>query len=293
MINPIRFTWKAMAATTTDRAETAQHLHHVRRVVPVRFVPTLVRWRLDQLWADPDFRREQEDQMRFLLEHTSRASEVSELGYAYAEQMLLRAHLRWHWRTISRQEVRGVEWLTTRRDPNRAIVLSFMHHNRYDGLFGSLARAGAPCHALMARELMLPEAGTVYRQHRRVVTRGAHVVPADIGTEAIADVLRPGVTLAIASDFPGRTPVTFLGRRVLGSFGAARIATLTNSPVVLVTARRDGAGSFVQVEAPLEPADYAGPAELLDDILRRHEEPVLAWPEALDGPKARWGVLED
>jgi lauroyl/myristoyl acyltransferase len=283
-----------LAASTTDLAATpAEHLHHIRRAVPVRLVPALVRWRLDQLWADPDFRLEQEDQMRYLLEHTERASEIPELGYRYAEQMLLRAHLRWHWRTISHQEVRGVEWLTTRRDPNRAIVLSFMHHNRYDGLFGSLARAGARCHALMARELMLPEAGTVYRQHARIVTRGAQVVPADSGTEAIVDVLRPGVTLAIASDFPGRTPVTFLGRRVLGSFGAARIATMTNSPVVLVTARRDGAGSYVQVEPPLEPSDYAGPGELLEDILRRHEEPVLAWPEALDGPKARWGVLEE
>ena len=99
--------------------------------------------------------------------------------------------------------------------------------------------------------------------------------------------------LGIASDVPGRTPVTFLGRRVVGSFGAPRMATTTNSPVVLVTARRDAGGSYLQLDPPLEPADFADPGALLDEMLRRHGEAILAWPEALESPLARFGALEE
>jgi lauroyl/myristoyl acyltransferase len=271
----------------------ARNLPQLRRAVPVRAVPALVRRRLDRIWSDPEFRRIQEGQMQLLLGHTERAPEVPELAYRYAEQMMLRAYLRWHPKAISRQRVRGIEWLTTRRDQSRGVVLSFMHHAHYEGMFPSLARVGAQLHALAHPLIAGGDAGVELDQHLHVVSRGARVVPASGGTEAIASVLGPGVTLAIASDLPGHTPVTFLGRRVLGSFGAARIAAMTNSPVVLVTVRRDEAGSYLQLEQPLEPKDYGDAGELLDDILRRHEGPVLAWPEALDAIGARFGELDE
>ena len=270
----------------------AEHLHQVRRLVPVALVPAVVRRRLDQVWTDADFRAQAEGQMRYLLEHTERADEVAELARGYAEQMLLRSYLRWHPNAITRQRVRGIEWLTTRRDPDRGVVLSFMHHNRYDGMFGSLARLGPLIHTVAAPEMVAPDAPISFRQHIHVVRRGSVTVPSSGGTEALVALLGEGVILGIASDFPGRTPVTFLGRRVLGSFGAARLATLTNSPVVLVTVHRDAEGSYLQVEPPIEPADFDDPGPLLDEILRRHEGPVLAWPEAFESPVARFGALD-
>jgi lauroyl/myristoyl acyltransferase len=269
------------------------NLHHLRRAVPVRLLPVLVQRRLDKFWADPSFREAAEDQMHFLLDHTDRAAEVPELAYRYAEQMMLRGYLRWHPRAITRQPVRGVEWLTTGRDPERGVVLSFAHHNRYDGLFGSLSRHGVRIHAVMTPEIMGPDAGFAFNQHERIVRRGAEIVPASVGTDGLAAILGPGATLAIASDFPGRTPVSFLGRQVLGSFGAARIATMTNSQVVLVTSWRDGRGSYLQVDPPLEPSAFDEPGALLEAILRRHGEAILAWPEALESPRARFGVLDE
>jgi hypothetical protein len=62
---------------------------------------------------------------------------------------------------------------------------------------------------------------------------------------------------------------------------------------VLVTARRDEAGPYLRVHEPLEPSDYAGPGELLDDILLRHGEAVLAWPEAFEVPWARFGHIDE
>ena len=42
--------------------------------------------------------------------------------------------------------------------------------------------------------------------------------------EGIVDLLGQRRVVAVASDVPGRTPLRFAGRDVLGSFGAARIA---------------------------------------------------------------------
>jgi hypothetical protein len=47
------------------------------------------------------------------------------------------------------------------------------------------------------------------------------------------------------------------------------------------------------VHAPLEPKEFGDPKELLVEMLRRHEEAVLAWPEVLEMPRARWGIVEE
>ncbi|MFL6062446.1 MAG: hypothetical protein ACJ72E_14525 [Marmoricola sp.] len=269
-------------------------VQRVRGLVPAAALPGLVRRRVERLWADPVYRAEQQAEMRFLLEHTARADEVARLARGYCEDAMLRGYLRWHPRAITRQPVDGAHWLTTRRDTSRPVVLSFVHHARYDGLFASLARHGADLDILTLPDALEPDAPAPIRQHVRVVRRGGRMVPTTGGTEAIIAAMRPGSVWAIASDVPGRTPVEFLGREVLGSFGAARIAFLTDSPVVLVTSHRVvpglSLGSRLQVHAPLEPRDFAGPGDLLAEILRRHGEAVLAWPEALDNPRARWGV---
>jgi lauroyl/myristoyl acyltransferase len=263
-----------------------------RALVPPAVLPTLVRRRIDALWDDENFRAAQTDEMRFLLEHTDRAGEIPVLARAYAEQTMLRSYLRWHPRAITRQRVRGAEWLTTRRDPARAVVLSFAHHARYDGLFGSLARVGVAAEVLTLPAALEPGAPATVRQHIRVVRRGATTVPALGGTEAVVARMRPGAVLAIASDVPGRTPVQFLGRRVLGSFGAARVAVLSDSPVVVVTSHRDAHGGHLRVHPPLEPRAFPDAAALLEAVLARHAAAVLAWPEAVDTPLARWGSLD-
>lgn len=273
--------------------KTLDSLQHVRALVPARSVPGMARRRVDKLWEHEAFRTGNEASMRFLLEHTDRADEIPELARAHAEQSVIRSFLRYHPRAITRQPVRGIESLTTGRDPSRAMVLSFMHHHRYDGLFGSLRRHGVDITALTMPWALGPEAPKLTRQHMSVVARGATVRAATGGTAGLVEEMKPGVIMAIASDVPGQTPVTFLGRDVLGSFGAARVAALSNSPVVLVTAHREGDGSYLQVHDPLEPADFADPADLLVEMLRRHEAPILAWPEALDMPLQRWGRLDE
>ena len=267
----------------------AEHLQQLRRLVPARRVPAVVTRRLNRVWEIPEFRRESELQMQFLLEHTDRASEAPALARGYAEWMMLRSFLRFHPKAITRQPVRGIEWLMTRRDPDRAVVLHLMHHAHYNGMFASLARLGPKLDIIMSPTIMGTHSVVQMKQQRHVICMGGTAHPSTIGTDAIVSLLQPGAILTMASDLPGRTPMTFLGQDVLGSFGAVRIAAMTNTPVVLVTTRRDASGtSYFQVEEPLEPSDFADPRDLLDEILRIHGEAVLAWPEALDVPTARW-----
>jgi lauroyl/myristoyl acyltransferase len=256
-------------------------------------VPRIAPRRAEKVWADPASRARAEEQMDFLLGRSERAGEAASLARGWVEHMALRQYLRFKPRAITRQPVRDIEWLTTKRDPDRGVVLSFAHHNSYDGLFASISRLGPKLDVVMTPDMMTPSAPIAYRQHYAVCRMGSNVIPSDLGTEALTQVLERRGILGIASDFPGRTEVTFLGRRVMGSFGAARMATATNSPVVVVTTRRTDAGEpYLQVHEPLEPASYAEPGALLDDILRLHGEAVLAWPEALESPMGRFGKVE-
>lgn len=269
-------------------------LQNGRRLVPASKLPAMVERRVDKLWDNERYVARQEEHMRHLLEFTDRAPEIPEIARKYAEKMMLRTWLRWHPGVLTRQPVRDVKWLTTESDPSRPAILSFMHHNQYDGMFGSLKRHGAKLWGLGGEDALGAEAPAQVRQHFRVVERGCTVIPTTGGTSAILEALKPGVTLAIASDVASQTEAMFLGRRVRVAAGAARIAMQSDSPVIAVTAVRDGEDSHhLQVHEPLESRDYTDPMELLDAMLAIHAEAVLAWPEAHENPRARFGSVDD
>jgi lauroyl/myristoyl acyltransferase len=268
-------------------------VQRVRSLIPVSALPGLARRRVDSLWQDEEFRSAQEAEMRFLLEHTDRAPEIPQIARGYTEFALLRGYRRWHPGHLSRQPVEGAEWLTTKRDPERGVLLSFVHHAQYEGLFPSLARQGAPIHVVVAPEAFDPASPVQLRQHFKVagMMPSTTLVPASIGTAGMVDLLEKKGIVAIASDVAGRTPVRFLGRDLRGSFGAARMATQTDSPVVLVTSHRGDDGlPRLRVHEPIEPRTFADPADLLAEIIRRHEPAILAWPEAFDSPYSRLGA---
>lgn len=276
------------------KANLVTGAYQLRRLIPARLAPALVRRRTAQVMAVDWYREQQEAQMRHLLEFTERAPEIPELAWRYTEETMLKAHLSWHPRLVTGEPVRGIEWLTTKRDPNRPVVLSFIHHWRYEGIFKALKRRGVDLDIMLTPLWLDRTQPAPFRHHLKLMASGGRVVPAVGGTDKFVEMLQPGRIMAIACDVPGQTEVTFLGRQVRGSFGIARIATMANSPVVLIRALRDEDGkSYFQLDPPLEPSDFEGPRELLDAILERHGEAVLAWPEVFDTPRARFAAIED
>lgn len=270
-----------------------ERLLQVRRFIPLPVQLAMARRKVATAWADPAYREAQEANMRFLLEFTERAPEIPALAREYAVFDVQRNYRRWRPRGLIHQPVRGLEWLTTKRDPDRGVVLSFMHHGQYDGLMGSLARHGVEMHGVAHPGAFDPNAPAAIRQHFKVCSMvpGCHLVNAGDGASKLVEHLEQRAVLALASDVAGRTAVTFLGREMLGSFGAARVAVQTNAPVVLLTSHQGADGSsYFQLHEPLEPSAFPDAAALLTEILRRHEPAVLAWPEAYDSPYGRLAI---
>lgn len=262
----------------------------VRRRIPRALLPALVEARFRVAWSRPSVRNDARAQMRFVIEHARPDADLESVARDYVRYQIRRGELRWHPELVTRLRVVGSEHLH-RAGQQGGLVLSFMHHGYYDGAFPSLA-LGSRLHMVCYPYMLRDDAPGWLRQHVRLATVGGGVpVSTEVGNEGITALLARGEVVAIASDVPGRTPVRFVGRDVLGSFGAARLAFVTGSPVIVMTTEVDEAGPFVRLHEPLEPAGLGSPRTLLDRMLAIHESVVARWPEATDLPLSRWGTV--
>lgn len=272
---------------------TEEKVARLRAKVPTSLLPALVAARTRAEWKREEVREDARAQMRFLLEHVRPDADLDAVARAYVAYQARRGELRWHPELITSLRVQGMHRLREARALGRGVVLNFMHHGYYDGAFASIARLGVPGHLVAYPYMLEPDAPAWLRQHVKVATtHGGTPVSAAIGTEGLTGLLREGHVVAIATDVPGSTPLRFAGREVLGSYGAARLAISTDSPVVVITSQEDAQGPFIQVHEPLLPADLGDPKPLLERMLAIHEAVVLRWPEATDLPLSRWGTVE-
>ncbi len=285
--------------------DTAQQLP---RLFPWKALQGIARRRVDKLWENDLYRSTQEENMQFLLEYTDRVGEVPQIAREYAEFDVLRNYRRWHPKYVSRQRVLNAERLLEARDRGRGVVLSFVHHGMYNGIVSSTGRVcddllglpkserpGVVMNGVVAPEAFDPKAPLVLRQHFKVCAYGPNMklMSATEGSARMAELLQQGEVLCIAFDVAGRTPIKFLGRDMLGSFGMARLAVQTNAPVVILSSHKGEDGlPYVQVHEALEPSEFPDPADLLAEIIRRHEPAILEWPAAYDSPHSRLGVAK-
>jgi lauroyl/myristoyl acyltransferase len=265
-----------------------------RGAVPAAVLPSLARVRARAAWRQSEVRADALEQMRFLLEKGVPEADLEQVARAYVEFQVYRGELRWHPDQLTRFRVVGADHLRDARAKGRGAILNFMHHGHYDGAFASLAvRHGQTCQIVVYPYMLEPTAAPWLKQHVKVSLQGGGVaVSAAVGTGGMLSLLARGQVVAIASDVPGRTPVRFAGRDVLGSYGAARLAFDAGSPIVAVTTDRDAQGAYIRVHPPLQPAGFDSPRALLEHTLAVHEESVLAWPEATDLPLSRWGTAQ-
>lgn len=264
----------------------------LRGRIPRLLLPLVVALRFRLAWSRAAVRDNARAQMRFLLERSRPGADLEAAARAYVRCEIERGELRWHEDLITHQDVLGLEHLERARAQGRGVVLSFMHHGRYEGALPSIARHGITSHMVAHDHLLRDDAPVWLQQHIRVAqVGGGTMVGASIGREGMADLLRRGEILTIASDVPGRTPVRFAGRDLVGSFGAALLATSLGAPVVVMTSERGPDGwPRVRLHEPLDPAVFPAPEKLLETMLAIHEEAVLAWPEMTDLPSTRWGT---
>lgn len=217
---------------------------------------------------------------------------------------------RWVHHTIRRDELTWRPWLTTRFDVERigilrvlarerqGAIVNFVHHGQYAGIFGSLMRYGVHTHVAVLPSL-LGDRGPGYEGLRRrqhiatVCTGGATVFPAKGGLDHMRELLLAGTFVGLATDVPGNTPLTMLGRRVSCGSGAARLALELGVPIVPITSWAASPLQVLRVEDPIDPARHESVADLQQAIADAHAPAILAWPEALMEPLDRWRAVDE
>jgi lauroyl/myristoyl acyltransferase len=269
----------------------------VRGLLPIPLTRLLVavRWRLG--WRNPAVREQAIAHMRFLLEHTRPDADVEDAAKRYLRRMAWRGELRWHLRTVTHPRLVGLEHLKQARDLGRGVVLNFLHFGQYEGAGAPINRGGVRLHQIVLPIHFAPDREGWMIQHMRIADAAGGInIRSDAGSQAFADVLTGGGVLYLASDVPGRTPVRFVGRDLLGSFGAALLATKAGSAVVVVTQELDHPNAVmptVRIHPPLFPEDFEEPRGLLEAMLAIHEDAVTRFPELYDLPLTRWGQPSD
>ena len=264
-----------------------------RGLVPAWLLPHFVTVRAWLAWRDEAVREDARSEMRFLLEKSDPTADIEAAARRYVWRQVLRGEIRWHPDLTTDQRIIGLEHLVAARAAGRGVVFNWMHHGAVEGTAKPFADAGFHMRQVGAAKLFgaLP---AWLRQHLQIAALGGSVmVSAGSGSQALLEELKNGQLLSIAVDVAGRTPMRWLGRDLVGSFGAPRLAMEAGSPVVIMTAelvRERDLTPLVRVHPPLWPEDYADARELLEAMLALHEPYVVQWPELYDIPTSHWGI---
>lgn len=263
------------------------HQEWAHRSLPLPLVRPLIEVQARRAWSSPATREKAALQLRFLLGKSSRASEVEDLIPAYLLQSLLRAELRWRPWVITRQHIVGVDRLLAAQRHGRGAILNSMHHGFHDGFAASFSNIGVRAHVAVA-PVLLDNPSSSQRQLVAIGARHSYLFRAQGSYPQMADLLRHGQVVSLTNDLPGTCPMTILGRRVRAASGAARLALEVGAPIVPVTAHRRGWLQTLHVQEPIDPREFSAVGELQQEIARRHEPAMLAWPEAVEQPLRRW-----
>ncbi|WP_121251058.1 hypothetical protein [Nocardioides ferulae] len=272
-------------------SKRAEVIAAVRRSLPAATVPLRARAGARLAARDPRVRERARRSMALLLDQVRPDADLDALAERYLAYQAWQNEARWHHSLCGPLHVAGLDRLHA--IPG-GVVVSFLHHGPFLTIGSSLGRSGRDIQAIATPGLCGGRQAPWERQTQAVAERDCHLFPVTEGSAGIRSRLEQGSVVAVALDVPGRTPVTFLGKQLIGSSGATRAAYATGCPVVNATMHRAADGTpFYRLDEPLHPASFESPEAMLGELLRRQEESVLAWPEAYYDPLTKWRLAED
>jgi lauroyl/myristoyl acyltransferase len=281
-------------ASLIRRAYATPALH---RLAPWPVAVAVVRARAARLWTVPQVREHARLSMGFVLGCSTSPENVEAAARRWIFETIKRDELTWRpWQT-TRLPVEGLDVLRKLREAGRGAIVNFLHHGQYAGTFGSLARVGFPSQIAVLPSLIGTQPrsyeGRRRSQHIRTASTGCTVFRAKGELDQMRDLLAAGELVSLATDVPGNTPMTMLGRRVSCGSGAARLSAESNAPIVPITAWRRGSLQVLRVEAPIEPREYGDFRAVQQAIADAHAPALAAWPEGLMEPLERWRAVDD
>lgn len=226
--------------------------------------------------------------MGFVGAKTSTPGDLDSLVRDYITHSVWWNELRWHPRQITGQQVVGIENLRRAHQEGCGVVLSFVHHAQFDGIFKSVARHGFHVATVLARSAMRGT-GPNTIQFRRIMGAGGSLISAEEGLPKLLAELSKGHVVATAIDVPGPTVVELGGRKVLCSAGAAVASARSGAPMIVATSRvRDDGATAIHLSEPLYAADFESIDAAAQELVRLHEGALLSRPSATFLPQLAW-----
>lgn len=260
----------------------------LRPRLPMALTRPIVNRRIRRRLSTPAHVEDARAQMHHLLGAVGRGHEVDDLVPDYIARTAWRQELRWHPRIIARQPVEGMRHLRDAHALGRGVVLSFVHHAEFGGLFASVSRQGIPVRVLAAGAAMVAP-GPNMIQHLSVVGSGGGLLSSGDGVTGMERTLRAGEVLAAAIDVPGRTAIRFAGRQVHCSAGCAVAAVRASAPIVVATSHPlEGSRGVIRLHPHVDPADFDDVDTLVQHLATSHEGAVLESPASAYLPLTAW-----
>lgn len=259
----------------------------LRPRIPFFLVKPVMDRRLARRMQDPKYMDDAKAHMRYLLGREEVDSEARE----YIAHSGWWNEIHWHPRRVTRQPVIGIENLRQAHAEGRGVLLSFVHHGYFGGVFKSISRHGFDV-AVVTSEVSIQSPGPNTKQYLRVVASGGSLLSTDQGIAGLQAGLGEGHVVASAIDVPGRTVVEFAGRPVRCSAGLAVAAARTGAPIVVLTCHRRGDSAEIHLSEPIHAADFEDIDAVAQALVRMHEPAVLSWPGVAYLPRVAWTSAE-
>ncbi|MCW3069115.1 MAG: hypothetical protein JWL67_1740 [Solirubrobacterales bacterium] len=271
----------------------------LRRAVPSRLALAMSAWQAERTWESSAHVREQALlAMEAIVGGTSRAEEAPALARQMVIETAVRESMLWQpWPAPLLDEESDAN-LRMAAGSGRGVLVSNCHLGPFNMVISVYRRVERTPYILAAPWMFEPLCpGAWGRRTARWLESGraggARWVRTTAGAFATATaLLQKSAIVLIAFDMPGSRTTGFLGKPVDLASGTARLAVTTDSLVLPVRVRRDGARTHLDYAPAMDPRDLSDADELHDTLAARHEAWILEEPEALEDPR-REGAWEE
>lgn len=263
----------------------------VRRALPTRVVVSRAERRGRAIWKRaPDARSYARSAIETIVSGTSRAGDIETLAKMHVVEREVNRALFWQrWRPV---EI-GSDSLANLRAATSAgtgVLVSYCHLGPF---FHSVALG-----SMLERTTYTVAGAWCFEQPsptywgRRLVRRlegarehGGRLVRATRAFPVLKALLEEREVVLMHFDVPGQHETVFLGKQVMLTDGAARLAFASGAMIAPICLRRAGHQVWVDAGTPLHADAFAGVDELHEALAAVHERWILDMPHALEDPR--------
>jgi hypothetical protein len=262
----------------------------LRRLLPSRMMMRRAEARGRTLWAEsPKGREQAHAAIGPIVGGTPRVGEIEQLARRHLVEKEAQKTLFWQPWSTAKMDPTSTAHLHEALASNRGVLLSTCHLGPFFMLMSVVTMLGYIPYAVAAPWFFAKPSPDYWgrrlaRWRQQTAARGERLVPSEGSFAVLRTLLERGSLVNVYFDMPGSRETSFLGKPVMLASGTARLALETDALVLPMRARRERHRVWVDVEAPLDPHEFAGVDDMHDTLAAIHEHWVLELPATLEDP---------